>query len=289
MKSLEIANIMIVKIDGKLLANNFPEKALDYIKNIINKYKNIPVNNYVRANVSGNSKLILYKINDNIFVVCLSQEDEKKLVELFKIIYKKYNYALIELFGAKPPKVTEKRKGIIKNIIFSKANDMGPTPIAWYPNDIDEQQKFEIAAKSILVLSAGFDQNSKHMDNTSSIIPFMNLGCIGLVYTFSIPSKEARGNSFDAAITVLIPNSYKKLLLSRLERLELELKEITTYIKEGKNPEQLLNMLKQNIELVLNERGQIPKTQSIDASLKKLMVSEIKKIQEKKPYSTLLY
>jgi hypothetical protein len=280
---------MIVKIDGKLLANNFPEKALDYIKNIINKYKKIPVNNYVRANVSGNSKLILYKISDNIFVVCLSQEDEKKLVEIFKIIYKKYNNVLIELFGEKTPKVTVKPSRIIKSIIFSKANDMGPTPIAWYPEDIDEQQKFEIAAKSILVLSAGFDQNSKHMDNTSSIIPFMNMNCIGLVYTFSIPSRKARGNSFDAAITVLVPNSYKKLLLSRLEKLELELKDITTDIKAGKNPNQLLIMLKQNFEQVLNFESQTPKTQSIDESLKKLMVSEIKKIQEKKPYSTLLY
>ncbi|MBD3228554.1 MAG: hypothetical protein GF329_10235 [Candidatus Lokiarchaeota archaeon] len=290
LKDVNLKNIMIIKTNGKLLANNFPDKAINYIKNIVKKYKTIPVNNYVKASVSGTLKLILYKIISNMFIICLAQEEEKKVIQKFKEIYKKFSYKLIELYEQPKKEIETKSSKIIKNIVFSKANEAGPSPIAWIPENLNEQEKFEISAKSILVLSAGFDQTSPNrMDNVSSIIPFISLNCIGLVYTFMIPSKQARGNYYDAAITVLVKESFKKLLLDHLERLEIEIKEITKEIINGKTPKYLLQILKQNLDQIMSEKPESPKTQSIDNYLKKLMMSEIKKIQDEKPYSTLLY
>ncbi|MHA1751890.1 MAG: hypothetical protein ACTSYZ_05915 [Candidatus Helarchaeota archaeon] len=290
-KNLNLNNLMIIRTNGNLLANNFPERAKIYIKNIINKYKNIPVNNYVRANVANNLNLILYKISTNIFLVCLTVEDENKVVNIFKTISKKFNYILYELYNGTQNKNRPPVSKFIKYIIFSQAGDLGPTPVAWDPSNIDDQEKFEISAKSILVLSAGLDQtNRTSMDHTTSIIPFTNLNCIGLVYTFSIPSYQARGNSLDAAISVLVHKQFKKLLLNKLEQIETELYEITRHIISGENPSKLLIILRQSIEQILSKTDNLQThTQTLTNNLKQIMMSEIKKIQEKKPYSTLLY
>ncbi|MHA1271718.1 MAG: hypothetical protein ACTSPY_18160 [Candidatus Helarchaeota archaeon] len=289
-KNLNLNNLMIMKSNGRLLANNFPDSAIKYIKKIILKYNEIPVNNYVKANVSGDLNLILYKISTNIFLICLTREDEKNIVKKFKVVSKKFSYLLFEMFKDFKTKEKVKKFRFIKYIVYSKVSDLGPTPIAWIPENINDQEKFEIAAKSILVLSAGIDRTSRvSMDHTASIIPFVNLDCTGLVYTFSIPSSRARGNSFDATITVLVPRAHKKLLLMKLDSIEYELKEIVNQIISGRNPTYLLESIRENIEQILNKKNDTPATQTLDNTLKQLMMSEIKKIQEKKPYSTLLY
>ena len=286
-KDINLISVMIIKTNGNLLANNFPETAINYIKNIIKKYKDIQINNYIKANVSENLNLVLFKISLNIFLICLTRENEKIIIKKFRVITDKYNYILNDLFTNGNLKVKTKKSKYIKYIVYSKASDLGPTPIAWIPESLKEQEKFEIAAKSILVLSAGFDQtSSSNMDQTTSIIPFINLNCIGLVYIFLIPSPQARGNSYDASITVLIPIQHKKILLKRLERLEMEIKEITKQIIIGRNPKNLLKILKERLEQIMEEKREAPQIQEIDHSIKNLMLSEIKKIQDKKPYST---
>ena len=290
LKDLNLSNLMLIKTDGTLLANNFPKNAINYIKKIIEKYKGIKVNNYVRANVANNLNLILYKISKNIFLISLSNENEHKLVRRFKEISQKYNYILFELFKPSIPKSAPIRYKYIKYIVYSKADNLGPNPISWTPESIDEQERFEIAAKSILVLSAGFDQPSrKKMDHMTSIIPFVNYDCIGLVYTFSIFSPRARGNSFDATITLLIPQIYKKLLLNKLDQVEMELKEATKQITGGRNPKYVLEVLRDSIEQIMSIQKMKPQSQTLDSTLKQIMISEIRKIQEKRPYSTLLY
>jgi len=287
--NINLSNVMLIRTNGSLLANNFPENSVEYVKKIAIKYKDIPVNNYVKANVSDSLNLILFKISVNIFLVCLSGENEKDLIKIFKGISEKYSFILYELF--KDPVLEKKirKTKFIKYVVFSKTSDLGPTPVACFPNSIDEQEKFEISAKSILVLSAGFNSQTNSMNHMTSIIPFANMDCIGLVYTFAIPSPQARGKSFDSAITVLVYSSYKKLLLNHLEQIELAIKEITQQIINNKEPNSLLEALLENIELIMQEKENKPHTQEIANSLKDAMVSEIRKIQEKRPYSTLLY
>jgi len=288
---------MIIRVDGKLLANNFNERAIQFIKSIINKYKDLEMKNYIKANVSNQYNLIVYKLSPSIFIACLSKENEKVLISKLKEVSFKYNDILQKLFGLgiESYKYSDKEQDIreykfIKYIVLSKVDDIGPTSIAWLPENLEDQEKFEISAKSLLVLSAGFDPMvSKKMDHSSSIIPFVKFGCIGLVFTFLIPSLKARGKSYDAAITVLVPEIYKKLLLEKLDQMEFEIKEVVKEIKNGKNPRNLLMYLRSKLEKIMRERITKPKVQSLDDTLKKIMISEIRKIQEKKPYSTLLY
>jgi len=156
------------------------------------------------------------------------------------------------------------------------------------PKPLSDQLVFEIAAKSLLILSAGFDRTVA-LRESSSVLPFPQ--GIGMVYVFSIPDNRARGKSYDAAFTLLLKEEYRKALLERLDLFEKGANKLADRIREGGQPDSLIEQFYEYVSNSLNKKVEAftsPQAQTVipsDQILKNAMVDEVKRIQVEHPKS----
>jgi len=290
LNELRPTNIGILNADGTLIASNFTESSHNLISKIVKQYATIPINNYIKQDLpNSNYFLYIYKISTDTFIVCITETQENAVLRKFGQITRDYGSLLLEKLQPTPkkPKRIPEDDRIIA-ITFSKTGDLGPTAVSWMPKSLDERIVFEIAAKSLLILSAGFDR-SIDIQESSSVLPFPQ--GIGMVYVFSVPDRRARGQAYDAAITVLLPKDYRKALLERLELFEKGARALADKIREGGQPTHLIEQFYEYIALSLNQKVEAftsPQSQTeipSDFELKSAMVKEVKRIQVEHPKS----
>ncbi|MHA1266753.1 MAG: hypothetical protein ACTSRS_16070 [Candidatus Helarchaeota archaeon] len=283
-------NIGLLRGNGEVIASNFSEGSHNLIKKIVKQYAYIPINNYIKQDLpNSNYFLYIYKISSDIFIICITNTAERLVLQKFGQITRDYGSLLLEELqpALKKPKKIPIDDRIIA-VIFSKTGDLGPTAVTWMPKSLSEREIFEIAAKSLLILSAGFDR-SINLRESSSILPFS--GGFGMVFIFSIPDERARGKSYDAAITVLLRKEYRRALLERLDLFEKAAKRVADKISQGSQPKKLIEQLYEYVSSALNQKVEAftsPQTQKVipsDVELKKAMIGEVKRIQVEHPKS----
>ena len=108
-------------------------------------------------------------------------------------------------------------KQMIKSVILSTANVMGPTPQICYPPQ-DENFKNIVAMKSLILLAGNQDERNI----TTSIIPIAK--DIGLIYLFFIPHPKGRAGIFDASISVVVNNELHELLIKSMSSITMIIK-----------------------------------------------------------------
>ncbi len=290
LNELRPTNIGILNADGTFVASNFSESSHSLISKIVKQYASIPINNYIKQDLpNSNYFLYIYKICTDMFIVCITDKQENLVLGKFGQVTRDYGPVLLACYQPTP----NKKKKIpsddrIIAIAFSKTGDLGPTAVNWMPKSLSEREVFEIAAKSLLILSAGFDR-SIDLREYSSVLPF--LGGIGMVYVFSVPDARARGQSYDAAITVLLRAEYRKALLERLELFEKGAKRVADKIREGVQPSSIIEQFYEYVSHSLDQKVEAftsPQSQKMiptDFELKSAMVKEVKHIQVEHPKS----
>ncbi|MFX1294829.1 MAG: hypothetical protein ACFFD2_08245 [Promethearchaeota archaeon] len=289
LNTLHPTNVGILDASGHYIASNFTEGSHALISKIVKQYASIPINHYIKQDLPNSSYyLYIYKISTDVFIVCITDALEDLVLKKFGQITRDYGNLLLERLQPPPkkPKIPEDDRIIA--IVFSKAGDLGPTAVTWMPKSLSERVIFEIAAKSLLILSAGFD-GSKILKDSSSVLPFPH--GMGLVYVFSIPDDQARGKAYDASISVLLKKEYRKALLERLDLFEKTAKLIAQKIQQNAKPVTLIEQFYEYVSNSLNKKVEgftSPQTQHIipsDYQLKRIMIQEIKRIQVEHPKS----
>ncbi|NVM28380.1 MAG: hypothetical protein HWN65_06025 [Candidatus Helarchaeota archaeon] len=283
-------NIGILDANGSFIASNFSEGSHNLISKIVKQYSSIPINNYIKQDLpNSNYFLYIYKISTEIFIVCITNTLENLVLQKFGQITRDYGSVLLEHLQtppAKPKKVPVDDR--IVAVAYSKTGDLGPTAVSWMPKSLNEQEIFEIAAKSLLILSAGFDR-SLALHESSSVLPFEH--GIGMVFVFSIVAPHTRGRTYDAAITLLLRKEYRKALLERLDLFEKDAKMLADKIRGGGRPDLLIEQFYEYVSNSLNQRVEAftsPQAQKVipsDFELKKAMKQEVKRIQVEHPKS----
>ncbi len=287
--ALRPTNIGILDAKGNFIASNFSENSHGLISKIVKQYASIPINNYIKQDLpNSNYFLYIYKISTDVFIVCITNIAENLVLKKFGQITREYGSLLLETLQPVPEKPKIPQDDRIIAVVFSKAGDLGPTAVTWMPKSLPERNIFEIAAKSLLILSAGFDRSIEFKE-TSSVLPFPN--GIGLVYVFMIPDPSARGKAYDAAISVILKVEFRKALLERLELFEKVVKVAVDKIKDQKPAASLIEQLYEYVSKSLDMKVEAftsPQAQTevpSDFELKSAMVQEIKRIQIEHPKS----
>ncbi|HUX99248.1 MAG TPA: hypothetical protein VMV49_06805 [Candidatus Deferrimicrobium sp.] len=289
-RELRPTNIGILNASGSFIASNFSANSHTLISKIVQQYAAIPINNYIKQDLpNSNYFLYIYKISPDVFIVCISDTPENLVLKKFGQIARDYGALLLEVLQPSPPepkKVPQDDR--IVAIVYSKAGDLGPSAVSWMPKPLSDQLVFEIAAKSLLILSAGFDRTVA-LRESSSVLPFPQ--GIGMVYVFSIPDNRARGKSYDAAFTLLLKEEYRKALLERLDLFEKGANKLADRIREGGQPDSLIEQFYEYVSNSLNKKVEAftsPQAQTVipsDQILKNAMVDEVKRIQVEHPKS----
>ena len=139
-------------------------------------------------------------------------------------------------------KIEETEPNIIKSLVLSIFDDMGPTPKVFWPDDLDEKAGLLIAMKTIsLLMGDSIYQNSEGPDNSVNyfgILPFPDINLDGLTYFFLIPDENARGHALAATITILIDDNNKVFFYENMKYLRIIMDRAATNIQTVKTFEE---------------------------------------------------
>lgn len=149
--------------------------------------------------------------------------------------------------------MTEMKREIIKSIVYSLFDDDGPTPIIYWPEDLDESARLLVAMKTIsLLMGDSVYQNGTTIEgiNYFGILPFPDLKLNGLTYFFLIPDKTARGNAKAATITILIEETNRIFFYENMKYLRVIIDNTATKILARNTLEEnkaIMNQLKKDL------------------------------------------
>ncbi len=155
---------------------------------------------------------------------------------------------------------------ILKGVVYSKFENIGPSPIAWFPLELKHDTLRLISLKSITLLTG----EEGEVPETTAVVPFPNLERSGLVKYLEIEDPQARGGRRDASITILFNDKYNSVIYKYFNNLNDRLNEFSKIIfklEREKNSSQFskslesfyLDILDQLKELrQIEEREQFP-------------------------------
>ncbi|MDD1778998.1 MAG: hypothetical protein LUQ65_12605 [Candidatus Helarchaeota archaeon] len=102
---------------------------------------------------------------------------------------------------------------LIKALIYSKFEDVGPMAISWFPEELDKKWLSAIALKSINL----FVTEGGKVPEKLSVIPFSTIKMVGIVKCLEIKDVQARGRARDATLTILIEEENNNPILSYID------------------------------------------------------------------------
>jgi len=114
---------------------------------------------------------------------------------------------------------------ILKGVIYSKFEDIGPTAISWYP-ELNPTTLRLVSLKSITLLTG----EEGKVPESFATIPFVNIGRTGLVKYFEIKDSQARGGCRDSSVTMLFDDRYNSILYKYMDKLNNALNEFSKKI-----------------------------------------------------------
>ncbi|MFX1450404.1 MAG: Rab family GTPase [Promethearchaeota archaeon] len=132
---------------------------------------------------------------------------------------------------------------VLKGVVYSKFENIGPSPIAWYPQEMKPDTLRLIALKSITLLTG----EEGEVPETTAVVPFPNISRSGLVKYLEIKDPEARGGCRDSSVTILFDDKYNSVIYKFMNVLNDKLNDFSKIIfklEEVKNKSQFSKELK---------------------------------------------
>jgi len=115
----------------------------------------------------------------------------------------------------------------IQGVVYSKFEKIGPVPKNWFPNmGLAERQ--HIALKTINLLAG----EKGEIPSELAIVPLPKMNKIAIVKYIEIPDKAARGEAWDASITILFDQKFQPYIHKYIDNFSEELDELTKNILE---------------------------------------------------------
>ncbi|MHA1489789.1 MAG: ADP-ribosylation factor-like protein [Promethearchaeota archaeon] len=144
----------------------------------------------------------------------------------------------MEIENKDQKKIRKKNRGnLLSSIVLSVFENSGPTPIVYFPEDMDSISLLLIAMKTISILMGestyqeGQDQDGI---NYFGIIPFPDLKLIGLTYFFLIYDETARGKAKATTITLLIQEKNGTFFYENMKYLRVIFDKTASQIQKAK-------------------------------------------------------
>ncbi len=141
----------------------------------------------------------------------------------------------------------EKKIGnLISSIVLSVFENSGPTPVVYFPEDMDNISLLLIAMKTISILMGeSIYQDGETLDeiNYFGIIPFPDLKLIGLTYFFLIPDEKARGNAKATTITLLIEEKNNTFFYENMKYLRVILDKTASQIQKAEGLDEYTKLI----------------------------------------------
>ncbi|MBN1216099.1 MAG: 50S ribosome-binding GTPase [Candidatus Lokiarchaeota archaeon] len=150
-------------------------------------------------------------------------------------------------------------RNILKSVILSIFDEDGPTPLIYWPEDMNDSAKLLISMKTIsLLMGDSTYQDSYETEgiNYFGIIPFPDLKLNGLTYFFLIPDPNARGNAKASTITILVDEDNRTFFYENMKYLRVIIDRAATKIQKLSNEEnytEIMYNLKQELTDFIDE------------------------------------
>ena len=122
-------------------------------------------------------------------------------------------------------------KNIISGVILTEFDDfLGPNPIVFLPEELDEEIRRLVSLKTITLLSG----EEAYIPQSLVIIPFASLGLKGIVKYMEWPNRNLRGGRLLSAITLLFKEANDLIFYKYLKHLQVFFDEIFEIIRKSK-------------------------------------------------------
>ncbi|MBD3338031.1 MAG: hypothetical protein GF353_02910 [Candidatus Lokiarchaeota archaeon] len=253
-----------LRSDGTLVNTSLKDETISKSK-IIRILKTLVNETHVESVIIF-SDLVVYRPVFDMFIFIMERVPRNLMRESFSQISNKFKES---------KKSFKKKKSKHINIelsLFSMSLEEGPEPVFYIPRDYDEDLIFKVCMKSLLSLQVESEGASKDM---ISFQPFVDLDSLGIVNTFQIKDKNARGGAFDSALTILVDYKYRAIIYENYSKIEKIFSQARNKIIRQYNSDQkykkILQSLKDSMTSITFE--------SIKAEdLKSEMIEQIKKL-----------
>ncbi len=201
----------ILLSNGGILASTLEEGAvLKLIRFVKNMKHELEPTHYLRK-----KKLAIFRVTKHIFVVFLTALPDEEVIPVLGDILARFGENLDYQFPHPPSTLRD----ILTALVFSMAREMGPEPVAWFSpsNHFSADRAMDIAMKSLILLAGEMGGADK---SVLSHIPFVKSRSLGVNYMFDIPSRAARGEAYDSALTMLVDYSNRGVIYEKSTEIE---------------------------------------------------------------------
>ena len=167
---------------------------------------------------------------------------------------------------------------VVRGVIYSIIDEnIGPQPIYWHPDALDEDFIRDKVIKIMTICFIGVEEKGKTSSvEGKSIIPFPMEQFISFAYYFYIQDPEKRGGVIPATVSLLVERKYLSFLYEKAWVFTHRIVPIVQEIRKGHPYQKLINGLYSFLESELN-------TQLISPPLDKKEKALIYEIASLKP------
>ncbi len=149
------------------------------------------------------------------------------------------------------------KPGIIQGILYVEMNDeLGPNPVAWFPNTFTQMDLIHISIKALTILSG----EDGHVPESLVILPFPSKNLKGMVKYLKWEDSSRRGNIGQAALVLLFQEIDDVIFYKYINDLSIPFNNLTPEIinleKKKASLEEYSNILEHlefNISALLEE------------------------------------
>ena len=256
----------LILSNGKIIETSLEDKKFGRIK-ILRILKTL-INDMEIGSVIIVRNLIIFRLTFDFFIFLVGEVPRTILKKKFNEISAAYKADIMYKFDKKK----RNKKVKINSVIFSMALDEGPVPIYYLPEEFDDNDAFKVSMKSLLLLSV---ESSGASSEIISFQPYIDLNSLGIVYLFQTVDSNARGGTYDSAITVLVNYKYRGVIYENYDLVEKTLREAKEkFIKEYNSGKDYKRIIETTLENLDNVSFENIKHEDIKAE----MIEQIKKL-----------
>lgn len=134
---------------------------------------------------------------------------------------------------------------MVRGVIYSVIDEtIGPQPVYWHPDALDEDFIHDKVIKIMTICFIGVEEKGKTSSvEGKSIIPFPMEQFISFAYYFYIENPEKRGGVVPATVSILVERNYLSLLYEKAWMFTHRIVPIVKAIRKGHPFQELIDDL----------------------------------------------
>ncbi|MHA1340637.1 MAG: hypothetical protein ACTSRZ_10905 [Promethearchaeota archaeon] len=252
------------------------ENLLKIVKLLPNLLEELDHGCYIHA-----GKIYIYMLTQHFIIVLLTDLEENIIEGLFYELDERYSIKIKKEYSELPKTL----KSIVKYIVFSMARSMGPAPLYWIPQSLNEKDAFKIAMKSLLILSG--EINGANRKKMLAFQPLPEMDGLNICYIFQIPFNNARGGFFDSSISVICAYEDRAVVYQNYSNIENILSKganrlTKTFISNANETGEFINekIFDNILKEILDDFDSIPLNITKSAIVKDEMMRSLQELKE---------